>query len=349
MLEWNMNTIRLQNNLFLVFLLLVSFSVFPSLTEAQYSGGSSYRSKVNKLDNDVVKNLPIPILFGIELKDITPNFGDPRDGGSRKHEGLDIMAPEGALIVSPTEAVVTRTGTGSGSGKYVTTANPGGETFIYMHLSKILVKNGQVLKEGDLIGYVGDTGNAKGGPAHLHFEIRKSRKPTDPYIRITEEFTLKEKINYLDDILDDAKDEDDFIEFLVDEYLGVFYQARAQGITLPKVLVNELPLSAGAPIRDLGVGSEGADVMALQSVLIAEGYLVIEAPTNTFGPRTESALREYQVAHGITPANGYYGPVTRAFMQKGTVSTPTKPMTTAEMNAKILELTALLKKLKAQQ
>ena len=343
-----MNTIRIQNNLLLGLFLLFLLCLLPATAEAQYSGGSSYRSKINKLDDDVVKKLPIPILFGLALTDLTSNYGDPRDGGSRSHEGLDIMAPGGAPIVSPTEAVVTRTGTGSGSGKYVTTANPGGETFTYMHLSEISVKNGAVLKQGDLIGYVGDTGNAKGGPAHLHFEIRENRKPTDPFLRITKEYTLKDKIEFLDGVIDDAKDEDDLIEFLVDEYLGVFYQARAQGIILPKVLVNELPLSAGASTRDLGVGSEGADVMALQSALIAEGYLVIEAPTGNFGPRTESALRAYQVAHNITPANGYYGPVTRAVMQKGTVVTPTKPMTTVEMNAKILELTALLKKLQSQ-
>ena len=57
----------------------------------------------------------MPILFGVSVKNISPNFGDPRDGGARTHEGEDIMAVKGTPIISPTNAVVIRAGTG-GSG-----------------------------------------------------------------------------------------------------------------------------------------------------------------------------------------------------------------------------------------
>src|SRR5690606_7271821 len=124
----------------------------------------------------------------------TPDFGDPRDGGDREHEGQDILAPRGTPILSPTEAVVLRIGNGSSSGKNVYTANPGGETFVYMHLDEIAsdLEEGDRLDTGDLIGYVGNTGNASGGPAHLHFEIREGREAKDPYPRLLASFTVEE-------------------------------------------------------------------------------------------------------------------------------------------------------------
>lgn len=308
-------------------------------------------SAIDDLDDDEVEDLPIPILFGVALDDITENFGDPRDGGSRSHEGLDIMAAEGTPIVSPTEAVVIRTGNGSGSGKYVTTANPGGETFVYMHLDDIAdIDAGDELEVGDVIGYVGNTGNASGGAAHLHFEIRKNRKATDPYERITKVFTLKKKMEYLEGVLKDADDEDELAELLVEEYLGTFIQARAQGIDLPEIIEDEMPASASGsalPTRNLTVGDSGSDVMTLQSVLIAEGYLDIEAPTGTFGPLTQTALIAYQKANGITPANGQYGPLTRAEMSGS--SNISEEELKEQLLAKIAELTKLLNELKAAQ
>lgn len=172
---------------------------------SRYRGGysSSVRRKINKLDNDEVENIPIPIIMGVTLRDLWPNFGDPRDGGDRKHEGLDIMAPRGAAIGSPTEAVVTRTGKGSSSGTYVQTANPGGEIFNYYHLDEIAdgIRSGTELKVGDVLGYVGNTGNASGGATHLHFEIRDGRRATDPFPRITEVFSDKVRIAYLTELL----------------------------------------------------------------------------------------------------------------------------------------------------
>ncbi|MES2994956.1 MAG: M23 family metallopeptidase [Patescibacteria group bacterium] len=168
---------------------------------------SSLRNKIKKLDDDAVENLPIPIALGVALRNLSKNFGDDRDGGARSHEGLDIMAPRGAYIASPTEAVVTRTGKGSSAGTYVYTMGPGGETFAYMHLDGIAdgIKSGSELKAGDLIGYVGDTGNAKGGATHLHFEIREGRKATDPFPRLTREFTSAELIRTLTDVVEELQ------------------------------------------------------------------------------------------------------------------------------------------------
>ncbi len=172
---------------------------FSSFRE-RYS--SSVQRKVRQLDDDEVEHMPVPVLFA-RYASIYPDFGDPRGGGTREHEGQDILAPKGSFIVSPTEAVVTRTGKGGSAGIYVYTANPGGETFRYMHLDDIAdgVKSGTVLKAGDLIGYVGNTGNAAGGPDHLHFEIRDGRKAIDPYPRIDGSWTRTEYIRIIENLI----------------------------------------------------------------------------------------------------------------------------------------------------
>jgi hypothetical protein len=314
---------------------------------------SRLRDRIDDLDGDPVDNLPIPILFGVSLDDLTDNFGDPRDGGARIHQGLDMLAPEGTPIVSPTEAVVIRISEGSRSGDYVTTANPGGERFVYMHLMAIAdIDEGDVLDVGDLIGYVGDTGNALGGPAHLHFEIRDGREATDPLPRLTEEFSSEEKMEFLDEIFRDSGDEDEFAEFLVGEFLNEFIVARTEGVVLPTEIVKALPASiiaspSGVPSSDLSLGASGPGVVALQSILMLEGHLSISSPTGYFGPLTQTALVAYQLANGITPASGYYGPITRSRMANSTDSS-TGSMSQAELVARIAELTALVVELQAQ-
>ena len=67
-------------------------------------------------------------------------------------------------------------------------------------------------------------------------------------------------------------------------------------------------------------GEKGTDVTELQKVLIAGGYLKISAPTGWFGPMTLAAVKAYQTANGITPVSGFVGPLTRAVLNRSTVS-----------------------------
>ena len=64
--------------------------------------------------------------------------------------------------------------------------------------------------------------------------------------------------------------------------------------------------------RDLTLGSTGADVTALQNWLISKGHTIAAGATGYFGAQTRAALAAYQAANGITPAAGYFGPITRA-------------------------------------
>ena len=80
--------------------------------------------------------------------------------------------------------------------------------------------------------------------------------------------------------------------------------------------------------KDLTLGSKGADVTALQQLLITKGYLTaVSAPTGYFGALTQKALAAYQSAEGISPAVGYFGPKTRAFVNSMSVATPAAPST----------------------
>jgi murein DD-endopeptidase MepM/ murein hydrolase activator NlpD len=97
-----------------------------------------------------------------------PRFGPP----FHLHEGTDIFAGRGTPVRAPFPGVVRFEDAGlGGKGAYVTT--PDG-TFYYMaHLDSFSRKfsNGAAVKQGDVVGYVGDSGNAQGGATHVHFEV----------------------------------------------------------------------------------------------------------------------------------------------------------------------------------
>ena len=112
---------------------------------------------------------------------VSNDFGAPRGGGTRRHQGNDIMAPHGAPIVAVVPGRVTRTGNGGLGGLSVYLYGQGTE-FYYAHLSSISVRAGQTVSAGQRLGANGNTGNARGGPPHLHFEIHPGGgRAIDPY------------------------------------------------------------------------------------------------------------------------------------------------------------------------
>lgn len=80
---------------------------------------------------------------------------------------------------------------------------------------------------------------------------------------------------------------------------------------MPRVVSAPLSYTAYNFTLDRGVGAQGPDVTELQKVLATKGFLFV-APTGYFGPMTQAALRQFQIANGIIPATGYLGPLTRA-------------------------------------
>lgn len=100
----------------------------------------------------------------------------------RMHEGVDIGADTGTKILAADSGMVSFAGWNGGYGYLVKIDHGGGKETRYAHMSKIDCKVGQTVTKGDLIGYVGSTGNSYG--PHLHFEVRingNARNPLDFY------------------------------------------------------------------------------------------------------------------------------------------------------------------------
>jgi len=109
------------------------------------------------------------------------DFGQPR-GGGRSHQGIDLLAPRGTPIVAPVAGVVRRHDQRRG-GIALYLRGDDGLTYYFAHLDGVAAPDGRV-RLGQHIGSVGDTGNARGGPVHLHFEIINQRGSRNPYAEL---------------------------------------------------------------------------------------------------------------------------------------------------------------------
>jgi murein DD-endopeptidase MepM/ murein hydrolase activator NlpD len=114
---------------------------------------------------------------------LTASFGMRRifNGEPRSpHQGLDIRAPQGQAVCAPAAGVVVLTGDFFFAGNAVFLAHGEGVVSLLCHLSKIAVKEGQVLKAGERVGDVGATGRASG--PHLHWSLSLNNARVDPRI-----------------------------------------------------------------------------------------------------------------------------------------------------------------------
>ncbi|HYD48471.1 MAG TPA: M23 family metallopeptidase [Terriglobales bacterium] len=118
---------------------------------------------------------------GVPRKALRSSFGAPRSGG-RKHHGIDIMAKRGTAVLAAADGFVISTRPNRLGGTVVWILGSRGITYYYAHLDRIRegVRAGRFVLAGEVIGTVGDSGNAKGGPPHLHFGIYQNG-PRDPY------------------------------------------------------------------------------------------------------------------------------------------------------------------------
>ncbi len=109
-------------------------------------------------------------------------FGADRDGGQRSHHGVDIFAPRGTPVLATADGTVSRVQTTNRGGKVVWLRDPVRNASIYYaHLDSQYVRSSQRVRRGDTLGFVGNTGNARTTPPHLHFGIyQRGQGPTDP-------------------------------------------------------------------------------------------------------------------------------------------------------------------------
>lgn len=127
-----------------------------------------------------------PILaFPVEGHDhraIRSYFGADRDGGRRSHHGVDIFAPRGTPVLAATAGIVRSTRPNNLGGNVVWLRDEArGQSIYYAHLDSVIASRGQQVRVGDTLGFVGNSGNARTTPPHLHFGIyERGRGPIDP-------------------------------------------------------------------------------------------------------------------------------------------------------------------------
>ncbi len=127
-------------------------------------------------------------------------FGAARSGG-RRHTGTDILSPKRTEVLAVADGTVTALDTASGAGYYVRLVHQGGWETWYMHLDNDTAGTddgrggpatayaeglavGDFVRAGDVIGYVGDSGNAEGTSPHTHFELHVGGGPVNAYAHL---------------------------------------------------------------------------------------------------------------------------------------------------------------------
>ena len=166
----------------------------PATRHAEPAASPTASSEL-PVDPAVPGALVVPVA-GVDRAALHGNWGDEREGGARHHTGLDIMAPGGTPTLAAADGVVERLWKSQAGGNtiYLRSADRRW-TYYYAHLAGYAPRlhEGQVVRAGQPIGFVGDTGNAGAGNTHLHFGVTRMRagerwhqgEPVDPFPLLT--------------------------------------------------------------------------------------------------------------------------------------------------------------------
>ncbi|MBU1202649.1 peptidoglycan DD-metalloendopeptidase family protein [Patescibacteria group bacterium] len=240
------------------------------------------------------RDIVFPIESGWDYN-FNDSYGDPRSGG-RTHEGIDIMVDQMTPLVAAVNgrvSYIVESDKGWGLAIYIEDSE--GYSYRYLHINNDtpgtddgkeirvyafpsnIVRGAQVAA-GQVIAFAGDSGNAEYAGHHLHFEIwTPSRQSINSYQSLM--------------------------------------AALGQSVATDETEVSTPTYQFS---RDLELGDEGLDVKELQKYLNSHGFVVSTSgagsPGNEtiyFGPATQAALINFQKDNGISPAVGYFGPLTR--------------------------------------
>lgn len=251
----------------------------------------------------LVRPIAFPVAGSANFQD---DFADPRANGTREHLGIDIMAAKMTPVVAATDGTVSYVVSPQASWGYsVSIRDAEGYQYRYLHLNNDTpgtddglggeanayapgIRRGVRVVQGDILGYVGDSGNAEGTAPHLHFEIRTpDRTPVSPYESLVAAATTRSDVNVSG--------------------------SRAPSATAAKDASNaDLGISSAFKFtKPLSIRSRNDDVRELQIRLRALGYFTYPEITGYFGSITQAAVIAFQRANGIDPI-GIVGPLTRA-------------------------------------
>jgi murein DD-endopeptidase MepM/ murein hydrolase activator NlpD len=126
---------------------------------------------------DVIRLRGRALLIPVQAMDaskLTDTYRQPRGWGTRTHEALDMPAPRGTPVVAVEDGRIAKLFLSKPGGLTVYQFDPGAEfAYYYAHLDRYAdgLAEGMTVRRGDVIGYVGDTGNAARGAPHLHFAV----------------------------------------------------------------------------------------------------------------------------------------------------------------------------------
>jgi len=185
-----------------VFLALGLAIAAPAVAQAQTGAGGPFEAvtplkvpapnfkqlftswkKLDQVAKGVIQPAPVAIPSAEPVKgsSFTSGFGvrsDPFRGRAAMHAGVDLAGPLGTPIYATADAIVSRSEWANGYGNLIELGHGRGFETRYGHLSRSLVRAGQRVKRGDMIGLMGSTGRSTG--SHLHYEVRIDGKAVNP-------------------------------------------------------------------------------------------------------------------------------------------------------------------------
>jgi murein DD-endopeptidase MepM/ murein hydrolase activator NlpD len=168
------------------------YQLVASITNTLNNLNSRIKAQRKSYDevDDLVKNKEqllshTPAIQPVSNKDlnrIASGFGyriDPVYKTTKFHAGLDFSAPQGTPIYATANGTITLSGnTGNGYGNHVVINHGYGYETLYGHMVRVKARNGQSVKRGEVIGWVGSTGKSTG--PHCHYEVHKNGQKIDP-------------------------------------------------------------------------------------------------------------------------------------------------------------------------
>ena len=136
--------------------------------------------------------LRMPVV-GVVARQLDDSWGAPRDGGERRHKGIDIFAHRGTEVVAVTDGILSYIGDQPKGGHCLWLTTESGTSFYYAHLDRWApgIYEGMEVSSGDLLGFVGNTGNAVRTPPHLHFGVNQNDEMINPYPVLTRATPVK--------------------------------------------------------------------------------------------------------------------------------------------------------------
>ena len=161
----------------------------PGHSGGPYISQDNYSEKlINYTDSYLTTLQQMPLGRPVNNK-ISSGFGRRPDPFNKKkafHSGVDFKGKTGDKVRATGAALVTKSGYSKGLGNFLSLSHGNGYETMFAHLSKRLVKRGEKVKRGQIIGLVGNTGRSTG--SHLHYEVRRYGKPINPmkYLKVSD-------------------------------------------------------------------------------------------------------------------------------------------------------------------